>query len=238
MRIAMWSGPRNLSTAMMYSFGARSDCHVVDEPFYAAYLAATGIWHPMRDEILASQPTSGSLAASQLLDPIKGEKPHFYQKHMTHHMQPGIPKDWMAGVKNVFLIRHPARVVASYAKKREGPTLADLGFVEQVALFDYVLSLGEVPVVIDSADVRADPERALKALCSAIELEWDTAMLHWPAGGHAQDGVWAKHWYGAVHRSTGFAEPEGNLPRLPASYHGLVEQALPYYQKLEDRKLG
>lgn len=238
MRIAMWSGPRNLSTAMMYSFGARSDCDVADEPFYAAYLAATGIEHPMRDEILASQPTSGDDVARLLSDPVSGQKPHFYQKHMTHHMLPDTPKSWMSGVKNVFLIRHPARVVSSYAKKREGPSLADLGFAEQVALFDYVCSLGQMPVVIDSADVRADPEHALKGLCEAIGLEWDAAMLHWPAGGHAQDGVWAKHWYGAVHRSTGFSEPEGELPKVPGAYRDLIDQALPYYRKLENLKLG
>lgn len=234
----MWSGPRNLSTAMMYSFGARSDCDVADEPFYAAYLAATGLEHPMRDEILASQPTIGADVARQLSDPVSAQKPHFYQKHMTHHLLPETPKSWMSGVKNVFLIRHPARVVSSYARKREGPSLTDLGFVEQVALFDHVCSLGQVPVVIDSADVRADPERALKALCAAIGLEWDAAMLHWAAGGHAQDGVWAKHWYGAVHRSTGFAEPEGELPKVPNAYLDLIDQALPYYRKLENLKLG
>lgn len=237
MRIAMWSGPRNLSTAMMYSFGARSDCHVVDEPFYAAYLARTGLDHPMRDQIIASQPVDADEVARGLSGPKQGKKPHFYQKHMTHHMLPGFARNWMADAKNVFLIRHPARVVASYARKREGPSLGDLGFAEQAALYEYVCDLGARPVVIDSADVRADPEHVLRALCAAIDLEWDDAMLHWPAGGHAQDGVWAKHWYGAVHRSTGFAEPEGALPQLSGRYQALVDQALPYYQKLEAQKL-
>ena len=237
MRIAMWSGPRNLSTAMMYSFGARSDSYVVDEPFYAAYLAKTGLDHPMRTEIMASQPQDGAEVERNLLAPVPGNRPHFYQKHMTQHMLPGIPRDWMKEVKNVFLIRHPARVVASYAKKREGPELADIGFRQQAELFDYACGLGQSPIVVDAADIRADPESALKQLCAALDLSWDAAMLGWPAGGHEQDGVWAKHWYGAVHRSTGFAEPEGNLPQLDTEYAALAQQALPYYERLEKKKL-
>ncbi len=237
MRIAMWSGPRNLSTAMMYSFGARSDCHVVDEPFYATYLAKTGLHHPMRAEILASQLQDGAEVAQALLAPIPRKKPHYYQKHMTQHMVSDVPRDWMHDVKNVFLIRHPTRVVASYAKKREGPQLADIGFCQQEELFDYACELKHAPIVIDAADIRADPEYALTTLCTALDLDWDAAMLRWPAGGHCQDGVWARHWYGAVHRSTGFAEPEGNLPQLDTEYAALAAQALPYYERLEKMKL-
>ena len=232
MKIAMWSGPRNLSTAMMYAFGARPDCAVSDEPFYAAYLAATGLDHPMRDAILASQPNDPAEVARRIAGPVPGGKAHWYQKHMTHHMVPGVPRDWMADVVNVFLIRHPARVVASYARKREAPVLADLGFVQQAELFDHVRALGQTPVVIDSADVRADPEAALSGLCAAIGLPWDRAMLSWPQGGHADDGVWAAHWYGAVHRSTGFDGPEEDLPRLEGGYARLAEAALPYYERL------
>ena len=232
MKIAMWSGPRNLSTAMMYAFGARADCAVSDEPFYAAYLAATGLDHPMRDAILASQPTDPAAVARHLAGPVPGGKAHWYQKHMTHHMLPGVPRDWMADVVNVFLIRHPARVVASYARKREAPVLADLGFVQQAELYDHVRALGQAPVVIDSADVRADPEAALSGLCAAIGLPWDPAMLSWPAGGHPEDGVWAAHWYGAVHRSTGFDGPEGALPALEGDYARLAEAALPHYERL------
>ena len=228
----MWSGPRNLSTAMMYAFGARADCAVSDEPFYAAYLAATGLDHPMRDAILASQPNDPEEVARHLSGPVPGARAHWYQKHMTHHMLPGVPRGWMADVVNVFLIRHPARVVASYAKKREAPVLADLGFIQQAELFDHVRALGQTPVVIDSADVRADPERALSGLCAAIGLAWDRAMLSWPAGGHPDDGVWAPHWYGAVHRSTGFDGPEEDLPRLEGDYARLAEAALPYYERL------
>lgn len=232
MRIAMWSGPRNLSTAMMYSFGARSDCAVMDEPFYATYLARTGLNHPMRDDILASQPTDPAGVVDQLLGPIPDGKPHVYQKHMTQHMIDGIPRDWMLEVTNVFLIRHPARVAASFSAKYDDPTLADIGFVQQAELFDGLTAAGKNPVVIDSADIRRDPETMLKRLCAAIGLNWDPAMLSWPAGGHAQDGIWAAHWYGAVHRSTGFAPAEGGLPALETDQQALADAAMPYYDRL------
>jgi hypothetical protein len=235
MKIAMWSGPRNLSTAMMYSFGNRADCAVVDEPFYAAYLAATGLDHPMRAEILAAQPTDPAQVVRAISGSNPAGKPHFYQKHMTHHMIPGMPRDWMAGVVNVFLIRHPARVVASYAAKRENPVLEDLGFVQQVELFDHAVRLGQDPVVVDSADIRRDPEGTLRALCAAIGLPWDPAMLRWPAGGHPDDGAWAPHWYGAVHRSTGFGAAEGPLPVLDGPAADLVRAAMPSYERLRER---
>ncbi|MGV6849098.1 MAG: sulfotransferase-like domain-containing protein [Marinibacterium sp.] len=232
MKIAMWSGPRNLSTALMYAFGARPDCAVTDEPFYAAYLAQSGADHPMRDAILASQPTQAAEVAAMLSGPNPEDKRHWYQKHMTHHMLPGMPLGWMETVTNVFLIRHPARVVASYAKKRQAVDSGDLGFAEQAALFDRVREMGQDPVVIDSADIRANPAGALAALCGAIGMAWDPAMLRWPSGGHAADGVWAAHWYGAVHRSTGFAGAEGDLPALDGGYATLARQGLSTYDRL------
>lgn len=235
MRIAMWSGPRNLSTAMMYSFGGRKDCTVIDEPFYASYLAMTGVVHPMQTEILAAQSSNAAEVAQQILAPI--DKAVFYQKHMTQHMVDGVPRNWISEVTNVFLIRHPARVVASYAKKREGPTLDDIGFHQQAELFDYVCALGKKPVVIDSHDIRRDPEGMMRKLCAAIELPWDAGMLHWPSGGHASDGAWASHWYGAVHRSNGFADAEGDFPYLESDYAEIAAQAMPYYDRLAAVKL-
>lgn len=233
MNIAMWSGPRNLSTAMMYAFAARGDCAVWDEPFYAAYLAATGIDHPMREAIIAAHEADPARVAAACAGPAPDGKPIFYQKHMTLHMIPGFDRGFMRACQNVFLIRHPARVVASYAKKREGPTLTDIGFVQQAELFDEVCqSLGHAPLVIDSADIRADPREALSDLCRALGIAFAESMLHWPAGGHPSDGIWARHWYGAVHRSTGFENPEGPLPDLPPAYQALADQALPYYERL------
>jgi len=233
----MWSGPRNLSTAMMYAFGNRADCAVVDEPFYAAYLAATGLDHPMRAEILAAQPQDPDEVVAQLMGPIPDGKPHFYHKHMAQHMIPGVPRGWMAGVANVFLIRHPARVIASYGAKRENPTLDDIGFWQQAELFDEVKSAGGRPVVIDSHDIRDDPEGMLRRLCDAIGLGFDPAMVRWPAGGHADDGVWAPVWYGAVWKSTGFAGAEGPLPEVPAHLRPVLEAALPFYEKLRAEKI-
>ncbi|SDN82565.1 hypothetical protein SAMN05216196_102233 [Lutimaribacter pacificus] len=238
MKIAMWSGPRNLSTAMMYSFAARGDCAVVDEPFYAAYLARTGLDHPMRDEILASQPTDPAQVAAMLSGPNPAEMPHFYQKHMCQHMIDGIPRDWMADVVNVLLIRHPARVVASFGAKYESPTLADIGFVQQAELFEYCVGLGQKPVVIDSADIRRDPRDMLRKLCSIIGLSWTEKMLHWPKGGHKDDGIWAPHWYGAVHDSTGFAAAEGDLPTLSGALSDLAGQAMPYYAALSEWRIA
>jgi hypothetical protein len=237
MRIAMWSGPRNLSTAMMYAFAARGDCAVWDEPFYAPYLAATGLDHPLAAEIIAAHEADPLRVAARCSGPIPGEKPHFYMKHMPHHMLPGFSLDWAKGCANVFLIRHPARVVASYAKKREGPTLDDLGFAQQVRLFDLMRDWGVAPVVIDSYDIRADPSGMLSKLCTTIGIDYSAEMLQWPAGGLAEDGVWAKHWYGAVHRSTGFEASEGALPTLTAQYADLVAAALPHYEKLAAHKL-
>jgi hypothetical protein len=237
MRIAMWSGPRNLSTAMMYSFGARADFAVVDEPFYAAYLHRTGLDHPMRDAVLAAQPTDAAVVAATLTGPVPDNKQHFYQKHMTQHMIAGIPRDWFGHVCHVFLIRHPARVVASFGAKYDNPTLADIGFTQQTEIFDQLTAQGIHPVVIDSADIRRDPQGMLTRLCAALDLPFDPAMLSWPAGGHPSDGVWAPHWYGAVHASTGFAPAEGPPPVLIGAAGDLVAQALPHYHRLEALKL-
>jgi hypothetical protein len=157
----------------------------------------------------------------------------FYQKHMTHHILPDWDMNWVQDVTNIFLIRHPARVIASYAKKREGPSLDDLGFAQQVRIFNAV----EAPIVIDSADIRADPEGMLRKLCTRIGIAWDAGMLNWPAGGHVSDGIWAAHWYGAVHGSTGFDTAEGDLPDLTGNYKTLVEAAMPYFDALAAHKV-
>jgi hypothetical protein len=234
----MWSGPRNLSTAMMYAFASRGDCAVWDEPFYAAYLSATGIDHPMKEQVIAAGETDPRKASDACAAaPATGEK-LFYQKHMTMHMVPEFPLDFMAECTNVFLIRHPARVVASYAKKREGPTLTDIGFVQQAALFEREADrLGRAPLVIDSADIRANPRESLGKLCTALGIPFTDRMLTWPAGPKPYDGAWAPHWYNAVHRSTGFEEAEGALPALPPDYQHLADLALPYYNQLRPHAL-
>ncbi len=234
MRLAMWSGPRNLSTAMMRAFGNRADVAAVwDEPFYAAYLAASGKAHPMREAVLAAQPQDWREVARAC---AKTEVPQgrvLYQKHMAQHMLPEFGRDWMDGLTHVFLIRAPERVVASYAAKREAVTLDDLGFVQQAALFERVADRqGTAPPVIEAEAVRADPETALRGLCAALDLAFDPAMLRWEPGSRASDGVWGAHWYGSVRASTGFAPPEPALPRLDAAMRRLAEAARPAYERL------
>lgn len=226
MKISMWSGPRNLSTAMMYAFGNRPDFTAMDEPFYAPYLAKTGLNHPMSDAILNTHESDPNKVASACAD--MGKKLHKYMKHMPHHMLEGFPLDWASECINIHLIRHPARVIASYAAKRDNPTLLDIGYPQQVALFDRIGG-----IVVDSHDIRQDPERALKNLCETIDLPFDSAMLNWPAGPRSFDGIWASHWYGAVHTSTGFAGAEGSLPQLEGAAADLLDAALPYYEKLK-----
>ncbi len=227
----MWSGPRNLSTAMMYAFGNRSDFAVWDEPFYAPYLAATGLDHPMRDEILAAHETDPLIVARRCLDTIPAQKPHFYMKHMPHHMIDGVPLDWAKDCVNIHLIRHPARVIASYGAKRDEMALEDIGYRQQAAIYE---TLGGV--VIDSSDIRQDPDGMLRKLCDAIGLPFDPAMLRWNEGPRDADGVWASHWYGAVHQSTGFAGAEGTLPDVSA-YREMVNSAMPLYERMKRAKL-
>ena len=230
-RIAMWSGPRNISTAMMRSFGNRSDCTVVDEPFYAAYLARTRLDHPMRDEVLASQPQDWR-AVVEALDGLTA--PVVYEKHMTHHMLPGFGLEWTAARRNAFLIRDPAEVLASYVAKRAEVTLDDIGIVQQHALFDRVAdSLGQPPPVVRGADVLAHPPAMLCALCDALDIPFREPMLRWPAGRRASDGVWAPAWYDAVERSTGFDAPERRAyPPLPDHLARIAEAARPHYEAL------
>lgn len=235
-RIAMWSGPRNLSTAMMRSFGARGDCACVDEPFYAHYLLATGLSHPMRDQVIASQPGDWRAVLPTLTtDPVDASIQ--YQKHMVQHMLPDMDLDWTQSVTNVFLIREPERVAASFAIKRGLPDPAELGFDRQWQLFQHMAAQGPAPVVIDSADIRRDPGRALTTLCAAIDIPYTDRMLSWTPGPHPEDGVWGAVWYDAVNNSTGFAGAEGPLPRLDGELARLASGLRPAYEAIAACKL-
>jgi hypothetical protein len=232
-RIAMWSGPRNLSTALMRSFGSRKDCAVADEPFYAAYLAISGADHPMREEILASHEGDWRKVAGFVSGDAPGGAAIFYQKHMTHHMLPEIGRQWMRSCRHAFLIRHPARVLASYAAKREAVALADIGFTQQAELFEEAAALaGRAPPVVDADALLADPRKTLGALCAALGIGFDEAMLSWAAGPRPSDGAWAPHWYEAVNRSTGFAAPQPARPLADRRLRAIEREALPIYETL------
>ncbi|MBK8197421.1 MAG: HAD family hydrolase [Acidobacteria bacterium] len=229
MRIAMWSGPRNLSTTMMRSFGARADTAVVDEPFYAAFLKLTGLRHPMTDEILAAHEADPRKVIATMTGPAPDGRDIFYQKHMIHHMVEGIPMDWLDRIdRHVLLIRHPARVIASYQRKMETLSLEALGIPQQLALSR---QLGKV-AVIDADKVLDDPAGVLSRLCRALGIGFDPGMLAWPAGPRTEDGAWAPHWYDAVWASTGFGERPGPLPRLSGPAAEMEKEALAVYEHL------
>jgi hypothetical protein len=240
LRIAMWSGPRNISTAMMRAFGNRSDCAVSDEPFYAAYLSATGLDHPMREEVIASQPSACRDVVKALTGPAPDGKAIWYQKHMTHHMVEGFGRDWIDGFANAFLIRAPEAVIASYAQKRGDFALEEIGLPAQVDLFERAADrLGAAPPVIEGNDVLADPRGALIALCAALGAPFDEAMLSWPAGRRLHDGVWAPAWYDAVEKSTSFGplQREARFEDLPDRLKPIAEAARPYYERLARHRL-
>jgi hypothetical protein len=229
----MWSGPRNISTAMMRSFESRADTVVVDEPLYAHYLAVTGLDHPGRTEVLASQPTDWRDVAATLVGPLPPGATVFYQKHMTHHLLPGVGRDWLAQLTHAFLIRDPDEVINSYARVREDPTLDDLGVPQQLELF---LAYGGP--VIDARDVLTRPEPTLRLLCDAVGIAFDPAMLHWKPGTRPTDGVWAPYWYDAVERSTSFAPYRRQTIDLPDRLRPLAEAARPAYEELRAHRLA
>ncbi|MEM9098215.1 MAG: hypothetical protein AAGC79_06785 [Pseudomonadota bacterium] len=235
-RIAMWSGPRNISTAMMRAWENRADCQVMDEPFYGAYLAETGIAHPMRDEILASMETDWTRVADHCA--TGDQAPLIYQKHMCQHMIAAAPLDWMAACRHAFLIRPPAEVAASFSAKYEGLTAEDLGFRRQAELFDHVCQItGEAPPVLEARDVLTAPEVTLRSLCDKLAVPFDPAMLAWPAGRRETDGVWAAHWYGAVERSTGFAPPRP-AAKAPAELSAIITACQPHYEAMRRHRLA
>ena len=234
--IAMWSGPRNISTAMMYAFGNRPDCQAWDEPFYAFSLIHHGNEHPMRDEIIAANDSGWERLVARCLAPAA--QPLFYQKHMTHHMLPGYDRSWIKGLSNAFLIRSPERVLASYAKKWSDVSLRAIGFVEQAEIFDMVAGhLGKAPPVVDADDILADPRGVLTKLCTACGIAFDEAMLSWSPGPKPFDGVWAPHWYNAAWASTGLARPEPKPVELPDHLRNIADQARPYYEKMRACRL-
>lgn len=233
LRVAMWSGPRNISTAMMRSWENRGDCAVSDEPLYAAYLQATGLEHPARDEIIAHGECDPQRVIAALLGPVPGGLPVWYQKHMAHHLPAGLGLDWVDGLRNVLLIRDPQRVVASYVKSRAEVTPEDLGVLQQLRLLEHLQSRsGQTPPIIDSADFLRAPEAHLRALCAHLDLDFRPGMLQWPAGPRDSDGIWAPHWYAAVWRSTGFERPADDAPALSGHAAEVAEACRPAYERL------
>lgn len=232
-RIAMWSGPRTVSTALMRSWENRPDTMVVDEPLYAFYLDRTGIDHPGREQVIASQPTSWQAVLQELTTaPLPAGATVCYAKHMTHHLLPEVDWDALAPLRHAFLIRDPRELLASYARVRATPTLDDLGIWQQAEIFDRFGG-----PVIDARDLLERPEAILRSLCSALGVPFCAAMLRWPAGPRDSDGVWAPYWYESVWRSTGFGRHRPPDAALPDGLAALAEQCQPFYQRLHARRL-
>ncbi len=234
LRIAMWSGPRNISTAMMRAFENRPDCTVVDEPLYGAWLKMSGEPHPMREEVMAAMDTDWRSVVADLTGPVPGGKRVWYQKHMTHHILPEMMETgWLAKLTHVFLIRDPSHVVASYLDKRDTVSPEDIGVPQQQALHDFIVGrIGQEPPVIDSGEFLADPEGHLRALCDRLDIPFDEHMLSWPPGPRESDGVWAPHWYQKVHESTGFGPPPGDPPDLQGRARAVADACRPLYERL------
>ena len=236
--LAMWSGPRNISTAMMRSFENRPDTAVIDEPFYPHYLANTTVDHPGRDDVLAKGETDWRPVVEHLTGPVPGGRSVFYQKHMTQHLLPSIGRGWISQVTNCFLIRDPREVLTSFMKIIETPTAFDLGFPQQAELFEAELArTGTTPPVIDARDVLEDPRRVLGALCDAVGIPFMDEMLAWPPGPRETDGIWAPHWYANVEKSTGFGRYKPKNEPVPDELRPVLELCEPVYAKLHEHRL-
>ncbi len=237
-RIAMWSGPRNISTAMMRSFGARADCAVSDEPFYGAFLKQSGELHPMAAETIADMDCDWHSVLAAQSGPVPGGAPVWYQKHMPHHMIGSVDIRDMPDHKHAFLIRAPERVVASYRAKNELRRPEMLGFAQLREYFDIEADRsGTAPVVVDSDAILRDPPKVLAGLCAALGIAWDPAMLEWQKGPLPEDGVWGAHWYDKVNASTGFGPAPGPLPELEGQYREVADACREDYEYLASRAL-
>ncbi len=235
----MWSGPRNISTVMMRSWGNRNDCIVVDEPLYAHYLSVTRKPHPGIDEVVAAGGTNWREVVEYLAGPIPGGNRIHYQKHMTHHLLPEMDRSWLGQLTNCFLIRNPQEVLASYTKVIDTPTLEDTGFPQQAEIFDWVYQHnGQIPPVLDAADVLKDPRRILSLLCDRLDIDFQDSMLAWPPGPRSTDGVWAKHWYAEVEKSTAFRPYQPKAINLPPHLADLNARCQAFYNHLYPHRLA
>jgi len=226
--INLISGPRNISTAMMYSFAQRPDCRVMDEPFYAVYLSKTAADHPGKDDVLNTMSASESVVRSQI---SRQDSPILFIKNMAHHCEV-LEDPWIDGATNVFLIRDPVFIITSYSKVIESPTMRDIGLAYQYELLSQLERSGERLIVLDTGEVLKDPRGVLSRLCKACEIDFDEQMLRWEAGPKPYDGVWARHWYANVHQSTGFS-PSGTVKQpVPERLQNLCNEASILYEKL------
>ena len=232
MKIACWSGPRNISTALMRSWSSREDLFISDEPFYAYYLKEQQLKHPMYQEIIDHYPNKYGDVVADLTSEIPFGKKHWYQKHMAHHLINLNNIHWIKSFQNCILIRHPKDVINSYVKKNILKNVDELGYPQQYKIINYLDSIGKKFIVIDSNILLNNPEKILSKWCSSIDLEFDISMLKWEIGNHPQDGIWWKHWYDNVITTTHFQNFSGNQHELNQKYKAIYCEALDYYKEL------
>jgi hypothetical protein len=238
LRIAVWSGPRNISTAMMRAWGNRADTFVCDEPLYSHYLRITGLPHPAAEEVIAHHESDWRKVVAWLTEAVPEGKPIFYQKHMTHHLLPEIDRSWLGRVTNCFLIRHPQEVITSYIAKNNDPSVEDVGFIQQAEIFEWVRAeTGKVPPVLDAKEIQENPRKMLGLLCDVLGVEFSDAMLSWPPGLRSTDGIWARHWYKEVESSTSFRPYKPKPEAVPERLRDVYEQSLEFYDQLHEHRL-
>ncbi len=236
-RIAMWSGPRNISTAMMRSFENRDDTDVIDEPFYAYYLSKTGLNHPGRKEVLESQSTDWENVVNLITGGTPEGKMIYYQKHMVHHIIEDNDIGWVKFFNNFFLLRHPKEVIISYAKQNIIAGINDLGYLHQIKLFNKIKNItGKYPVVFNAKDILSEPEKYLRKMCKYLKINFSNKMLCWPKGPRKTDGVWSPYWYKNVINSTSFKPYKISNESVPEEYKSLLEECLPHYNYLNSYK--
>ena len=233
----MWSGPRNISTALMRSFENRPDTFVSDEPFYAYYLYETGLKHPLREEVIAVGNTNWSSVSNEISGPIPDRKKIWYQKHMAQHILPGKDMGWLEKMQNILLIRHPREVILSYTKKYEIFSILQLGYTQQVKLFNLLKNGISTPLVLEARDVLECPKGMLKGLCERLDIPFFREMISWPVGRRDSDGLWGKHWYDNVEGSTGFQKFVKNDDPIPKRYEKLFLTCIDSYQQLYQHRI-
>lgn len=231
LRVNCWSGPRNVSTALMRSFAQRGDTRALDEPLYGHYLLTTGAPHPGRDELVEVLETDASTIVSEtVLGPC--DRDVLFMKQMVHHLTPDLDLGFLDECVNVQLIRDPAEVISSLVHQLPEPTLRDVGLERQRVLFDDLRARGQEPPVLDAKELLLDPEGVLRELCERLGIDWDPAMLSWPAGPHPEDGAWARYWYDKLWESTGFAPYRPKDASVPESCRALLDECRPHYEEL------
>lgn len=231
-RISLWSGPRNISTTLMYSFAQRKDTQVFDEPLYGFYLKNSHAkeYHPGAEQIINTMENDGTKVVDMMLS--NTDKPVLFFKNMTHHLLPGLNRDFLKDLTNVILTRDPAEMLPSFAKVVETPTLEDVGYKMLVELVEQLQKNNLPVIVIDSKAVLLNPEKQLQKLCEAIGIPFDSAMLHWSPGALSEDGCWARYWYANIHSSTGFNPYKPKTTPFPKHLNSLLAECIPYYEKL------